>query len=168
MRNLWAPWRVTYLKMVDRQKGCFICRVLKQKNDKKNLILIRGKKSLVMMNLYPYNSGHLLIAPKAHKGKLELLSHQEIQEIFTLICRMKKILSKTIKPQGFNLGLNLGRVAGAGLVDHVHFHLVPRWQGDTNFMPLIGNTNIISQSLTKLYKQLKKALCNIELGVITK
>ncbi|MEK7449958.1 MAG: HIT domain-containing protein, partial [Planctomycetota bacterium] len=135
MHQLWAPWRAVYLKKVAQQKGCFICRAVKSGQDKKNLVLMRGQKCLVLMNLYPYNSGHLMIAPLAHQGEMEQLSAAEVQEIFDLICLMKKTLVRVLKPQGFNLGVNLGRVAGAGLPGHIHFHLVPRWNGDTNFMP---------------------------------
>jgi ATP adenylyltransferase len=111
-----------------------------------------------MMNLFPYNAGHLLIAPNAHKSNLENLTSEEILELFGLTIKMKQVLSKVLKPEGFNIGFNMGSVAGAGLISHLHLHLVPRWKGDTNFMPVLSGTKVISQSLTKLYKELQNKM----------
>lgn len=152
MQHLWAPWRMEYIKKAD-QKGCFLCKALKEKKDKKNLIITRTKKAFVIMNRYPYNSGHLMIAPIPHTGNMEDLSKDEIIEMFGLLIRMKQLLTKILNPEGFNIGINLGRIAGAGLISHVHIHLVPRWAGDTNFMPVLGKTKVISQSLDKLYQR---------------
>lgn len=154
MQYLWAPWRMKYLKKAAQQKGCFICQALREKQDRKNLILTRTNVAIVMMNRYPYNTGHLMIAPRRHVADLETLTDEEIKDLFTLLKAMKQRLEKVLKPEGFNIGLNLGRVAGAGLKGHLHIHLVPRWVGDTNFMPIIGQTKIISQALDKLYLRL--------------
>jgi ATP adenylyltransferase len=110
-----------------------------------------------MMNLFPYNAGHLLICPKAHKANLEDLTSEEMKELLDLAIEMKRALTKVLKPEGFNMGFNIGAVAGAGLLTHIHLHLVPRWGGDTNFMPVLSGTKVISQSLDQLYKQLKQA-----------
>ena len=157
MRQLWAPWRMIYIDQVDKRR-CFLCRALREKKDRKNLILTRNEKCFVIMNKYPYNSGHLLIAPLAHKGTLEALKDEELLGLFSLTRDMKRLLERTMKPVGFNIGINLGRVAGAGLISHIHIHIVPRWRGDTNFMPIFSHTKVLSQALTKLYDRLKKAL----------
>lgn len=156
MRYLWAPWRSVYLKSVNRP-GCFLCQAGKApRPGQGNLIIARTKTALAVMNRYPYNAGHLLIATRRHKGNLEDLTSQEMQGLFDLLKDMKQLLTRVLKPQGFNIGLNLGRVAGAGLQNHLHIHLVPRWSGDTNFIPIISNTKIVSQSLQDLYNQLTK------------
>lgn len=153
MQQLWAPWRCEYLKKVNNP-GCFLCQALKEKKDRTNFIITRAKNAFVIMNRYPYNSGHLLIAPNCHKARLEDLTKEEILGLFDLVIKMKRLLERKMKPEGFNIGLNLGRIAGAGLRTHVHFHLVPRWGGDTNFMPILGKTKVISQALHQLYKHL--------------
>jgi len=157
MNNIWAPWRTAYieLKPSDRTK-CFLCAKLKEKKDSKNLIIKRGKNCFAVLNLYPYNAGHLLIAPNRHKANLEDLSPLEMQELFSLMLEMKKALTKTIKPEGFNIGFNLGDIAGAGLTSHLHLHLVPRWKGDTNFMPVVGATKVMPKSLDSLCKELRR------------
>jgi len=158
MKQLWAPWRSTYINVKPgHKKQCFLCEVLKSTNDRKNLLVKRGKKCFVMMNLFPYNAGHLLISPKAHKANLEDLTPEEMRELLDLALKMKGVLTKVLKPEGFNMGFNIGAVAGAGLVGHLHLHLVPRWGGDTNFMPVLSGTKVISQSLSQLYMQLQKA-----------
>ncbi|MBI4712041.1 MAG: HIT domain-containing protein [Planctomycetes bacterium] len=154
MKQLWAPWRSEYINVKpSHRKRCFLCDALKSA-DKKNLIIKRGRKCFVIMNKFPYNAGHLLISPNAHKPSLEDLTPNETQELFSLLVEMKKRLVKALKPEGFNIGINLGSVAGAGLLSHIHIHLVPRWGGDTNFMPVLSGTKVISQSLQKLWKEL--------------
>lgn len=166
MDYLWAPWRGVYLKQINKpssRTGCFICqarRYVSKPKDKNNLVVARTKAALAMMNRYPYNTGHLLIAPQQHKGDLEDLSPQETEELFDLLKDMKQRLARVLKPHGFNIGMNLGRVAGAGLRGHLHIHLVPRWGGDTNFMPIISETKVLSQSLQALYKQLTSSVSN--------
>jgi ATP adenylyltransferase len=148
---LWAPWRSTYITQPHPQ-GCFLCDFAE---DDEKLLLHKGNTCIVVMNLFPYNNGHLLIAPKKHKKDLSSLTKQEREELFFLIIKCESILKKKLSPEGFNIGANLGKIAGAGVPGHLHFHIVPRWKGDTNFMPVLGKTKIISQSLNQLYKLLK-------------
>lgn len=161
MDQLWAPWRMAYIaKGPPPVAGddCFICRGLGEDNDRANLILERTPLGAVVLNRFPYNNGHLLIAPRAHKGRLEELSDEESHELQQTLSRMVKILEREMRPEGFNVGLNLGKVAGAGLPGHLHWHVVPRWNGDTNFMPVLGDVRVISQSLDALYDLLSAAL----------
>jgi ATP adenylyltransferase len=151
--HLWTPWRMQYIEKVDK-KGCIFCNKLKE-SDKKAFIIERTEKCFSMLNIYPYNNGHLMVAPKRHVARLDLLSQDELNEIIQLVAKTQKILKIKFKPHGFNIGLNLGRVAGAGVAGHIHFHIVPRWDGDTNFMPVIGNTKVIPQLLEETYKLLK-------------
>lgn len=156
-RNLWAPWRVEYIQSLSESGGCFICRDLETpEDDDKNLVLWRSAKSIVILNLFPYNNGHLLIAPQRHIGGLEQASDEELLELLKLVRESQKVLSMAIKPHGFNIGMNFGRCGGAGLPEHLHVHIVPRWDGDTNFLNVCSDTNVISQSLTELLGQLRQ------------
>ncbi|MFH0889443.1 MAG: HIT domain-containing protein [Planctomycetota bacterium] len=156
MHRLWAPWRSSYINSnPQHKKHCFLCQALKDEKDRKNFLLKRGKTCFVIMNLFPYNAGHLLIAPNAHKANLEDMESDEMLDLFKTTIKMKGVLTKVLKPEGFNIGFNIGSVAGAGLISHLHLHLVPRWKGDTNFMPVLSETKVISQSLLKLYKKLQ-------------
>lgn len=150
MDILWAPWREKYIK-IKKSKGCLFCRVAK---GKKNLIFLRSKYFFSMLNLYPYNNGHSIVSPYKHIKDTTSLKKEEILDLIFTLNKTISILNKVLKPQGFNIGINLGRVAGAGVIGHLHIHIVPRWKGDTNFMPLISNSKVISQSLKKLYKSL--------------
>ena len=158
-QNLWAPWRLAYIKheqpAVPDDRQCFLCRSLSQSNDKENLVLLRTDASCVVLNRFPYNNGHLLVAPLAHKGEFGDLTEEESLDLQKLIGRMIERLRETMRPDGFNIGLNLGRVAGAGLPGHLHWHIVPRWHGDTNFMPVISDTKVMPQSLQALYELLQ-------------
>jgi ATP adenylyltransferase len=154
MKNLWAPWRKEFI-LSKKEENCFFCEAIKDNQDRKNLVLYRGKECFCILNKYPYNNGHLMIAPKMHKDDLSKLNDSEMLELLTLSRDVKNILAKKLKPEGFNLGINFGKVAGAGVEDHIHVHLVPRWTGDTNFMPVIAETKVISQSLDDLYLELK-------------
>ncbi|MBK5113365.1 MAG: HIT domain-containing protein [Candidatus Heimdallarchaeota archaeon] len=158
MKKIWAPWRIEYIKQPKTDDECFICDVLNNDpiNDKKNLILYRGKNAVVLLNLYPYIAGHLLIAPIKHTAELKDLLLKTSSEMWDLTTRTVELLKAAIKPEGFNIGLNLGKVSGAGLKTHVHIHVVPRWSGDTNFMPIITDTRVISQGLTETYSELEK------------
>lgn len=151
MDIIWAPWRMEYIKQNKKDKGCFLCRVIKSKNDRKNFILYRGKNVFVILNIFPYNNGHIMVVPNRHTGAIEEIKEEEEKEIFLLLKASVKILKEVLNPAGFNIGINLGEVAGAGVAGHIHFHIVPRWKGDTNFMPVISNTKVISQSLNELY-----------------
>lgn len=157
MEILWAPWRLQYIT-AEKEKGCFLCRYIKSKKDEKNLILYRGKTAFIILNRFPYNSGHLMIAPVKHIAELNRLSDEEQLELVKLTSLSIDLLKKALKPMGFNIGVNIGKVAGAGLEDHLHFHVVPRWNGDTNFMPTTSNTKVMPQLLKDTYRTLKKFL----------
>lgn len=151
MKLLWAPWRLKYIKHAN-QSGCIFCIKARQKRDRKNFIFHRGEFSFGILNLFPYNSGHYMVAPYAHTGRLETLGPETLAEMFEIVRAYNRRLHNRIKPHGFNIGINLGRVAGAGIVDHVHIHVVPRWNGDTNFMPVTAETKIIPQAIEETYK----------------
>jgi ATP adenylyltransferase len=154
MDQLWAPWRLSYVtaaKAPAENDPCFICAGLAADDDRRNLIALRTERSVVLLNRYPYNNGHLLVAPRAHKGKLDELTPDELLETQETLRRMVGALDGLMHPDGYNVGLNLGRVAGAGLPGHLHWHIVPRWHGDTNFMPVLGDVKVIVQSLEALY-----------------
>jgi ATP adenylyltransferase len=162
--NLWAPWRIQYIQGLDKngssakaKDGCFICHNLANpQDDDKNLVLWRTDKSIVILNRFPYNNGHLLIAPARHIPDLSEAGDEENLEMIKLIRESQKALSLAIKPHGFNVGMNFGRCAGAGLPGHLHIHVVPRWHGDTNFMAVCSGTDVISQSLRELLDLLKQ------------
>lgn len=155
---LWAPWRIKYIQELSgKDDGCFFCRYLEQPDkDDENLVLWRTDKCIVVQNRFPYNNGHLLIAPKRHIAELEDADDDELLEMIKLVRECKKALTGVLNPHGFNVGINLGRCAGAGLPGHMHIHIVPRWSGDTNFMSVCSETDVVSQSLSELLQQLKK------------
>jgi len=157
-RNLWAPWRIEYIRDLSKEQGgCFICRAWESPDgDRENLVLWRCGLSIVILNRFPYNNGHLLISPIRHIADLEQASDQELLEMTKLVRESQKALSLAIEPHGFNVGMNFGRCAGAGLPGHFHIHVVPRWDGDTNFMDVCSDAKVISQSLTELLDLLKK------------
>jgi ATP adenylyltransferase len=157
MDRLWAPWRLSYVASAKPPSGegpCFLCQGLAAGDDRSNLIVERTPLSVVVLNRYPYNNGHLLIAPKAHKATLDELGADELLDTQETLRRSVRLLSGLLRAEGFNVGLNLGRVAGAGLPGHLHWHVVPRWNGDTNFMPVVGDTRVIVQSLDALWEML--------------
>lgn len=161
MDQLWAPWRLAYVANAPKpaaDDGCFICRGLAESNDRENLIVVRTARSAVMLNRFPYNNGHLLVAPLAHKGQLSDLTEDELLDLQVVLRRMVAVLTEAMSPDGYNVGLNLGRVAGAGLPGHLHWHVVPRWNGDTNFMPVLADVKVIPQSLDALYELLVSKL----------
>ncbi|AQT67615.1 AP-4-A phosphorylase [Anaerohalosphaera lusitana] len=156
-KNLWAPWRMKYIKGLTEEHECFICHHLQDKdNDRQNLVLWRGQHSVVLFNRFPYNNGHMLIAPNRHIPDMNAATDEELFEITKLTREIQNALSDTIHPHGFNVGLNFGRCAGAGLPGHMHAHIVPRWNGDTNFMAVCSDTDVISQDLIELYDLLKQ------------
>ena len=151
--RLWAPWRNAFIKKADHGP-CFLCATASGGQDRKRFVVARDRLAFVILNRYPYNNGHLMVAPKRHVGELEKLAAAEWRSLWRLTDRAVKLLQKRLNPHGFNLGMNIGRVAGAGIPGHLHLHIVPRWSGDTNFMPIVGATKVISQSLEELYKVL--------------
>lgn len=159
--TLWAPWRLPYIVSPKDSKpeGCFLCSyAASPEQDAANQVILRGPLTFITINRFPYNNGHLLVSPLAHKATLEELTDAELLECSQGLRAMTTLLKKVMGPDGFNLGLNLGRVAGAGVPGHLHWHIVPRWNGDTNFMPVTGATRVIPQSLEALYELLQQGL----------
>ena len=152
--QLWAPWRTGYI-LKGPGKACFVCRIIKSSQDQKNYILKRTRHSFAVLNIFPYNNGHLMVIPKRHVDGLDQLKSAELMDLFQLVNQMTGRLRKVMKPHGMNIGINLGRAAGAGVPEHIHVHLVPRWNGDTNFMPVVSGTKVISESLKAVYRRLK-------------
>lgn len=155
LQRLWAPWRNTFLIKASAGR-CIFCAAKRSRDDRKHLVIARGQRAFVMLNLYPYNNGHVMVAPIRHVGDLEALTAAEWAEMGRLSRRVMKLIRRTLHPHGFNIGMNVGRVAGAGFPGHLHLHIVPRWNGDTNFMPVTGRTKVISQSLRELYRLLHR------------
>ena len=155
MRYLWAPWRMDYI-LGEKKQGCIFCKKPLEGNDKKNLILYQGQYAFVIMNKFPYNNGHLMIVPKRHCLDFEQLDEKELKELSYLLKVSTQILKASLYPHGFNIGINIGEVGGAG-ENHIHFHVVPRWAGDTNFMPILGETKIVPEYLEKTYQKLYPA-----------
>jgi ATP adenylyltransferase len=152
MDRLWAPWRIKYISGKKR-KGCIFCKASQEKSH----VIFKTKRSVVMLNTFPYNNGHLMIAPLKHTAELSRLTEPEMLDLLRSLQRAKSLLDKILKPHGYNIGINLSESAGAGIADHLHIHIVPRWKGDTNFMPVFYGTKIISQSLDELAKRLRRA-----------
>lgn len=154
-KNLWAPWRVKYIQGLPGESDCFLCDYYSTpEKDKENLLLWRTEHAFVVFNKFPYNNGHLLIAPVRHIPSLDEANNDELLCLMSLVRDCQDVLSSTVKPHGFNVGMNFGRCAGAGLPGHLHIHVVPRWNGDTNYMHVCSDTDVISQSLYELYDQM--------------
>lgn len=158
MDKLWAPWRINYIQNIPEQKGCIFCDALASSEPEKNFLLLTTDHSLAMLNTFPYNNGHLLVAPRRHSGELESFSPGELTDMLSCTTRLTAILKELLKPDGFNIGINIGKSAGAGFDSHLHLHIVPRWTGDTNFMSVCSDTKVISQSLRELYTRIKQCL----------
>ena len=156
MERLWAPWRMEYIGQAreGEDQGCLFCEKPKEGDDEKALIVARSELSFAILNRYPYNSGHLMVAPFRHVGELEKVEDDESLDMQRLMQRCVKALKEAMQPDGFNIGMNLGVVAGAGIPDHLHWHLVPRWNGDTNFMPVVAATKVLPEMLTRTFKAL--------------
>jgi ATP adenylyltransferase len=158
MEVLWAPWRMAYIG-AEPEPGCLFCRVLAEPDkDDENHVLWREPGALVLLNKFPYNAGHLMIAPVRHTGDFTELEQQEVVDLTSALQRAVKLVQQVMKPEGFNLGANLGKAAGAGIPDHVHFHAVPRWNGDTSYMPVLGETKVINEHLDATAAKLRAAL----------
>lgn len=153
MDYMWAPWRMEYI-LSSKPKGCIFCEKPKDNKDRENLILHRGQNCFIIMNYYPYNNGHLMIVPYLHLAHLANLKKNEQSEMMALLVKSNSILEKVLRPDGINIGMNLGKVAGAGIDDHLHFHIVPRWNGDTNFMPVTSHTKVLPQGLFEAWDNL--------------
>jgi len=159
MNRIWAPWRKAYLRPSKKKEtGCLFCRLLAAKKDPENYILKRSPYCFAILNLYPYNNGHTMIIPKRHVDSVHRLTAKEKLDWLSLFEEVQSALKKTLKAHGFNVGINVGRVGGAGIPHHLHLHVVPRWKGDVNFMPTIAETKVISESLDSVYQTLVKQL----------
>jgi ATP adenylyltransferase len=156
MKQLWAPWRLEYIQGADEEPGCIFCRAAEE-DDEAGLVVQRGELAFVLLNKFPYGSGHLMVAPFRHESEFGSIGADEAVEIHRLAAAAVAALAETMRPQGFNLGWNLGRIAGAGVVGHVHLHVVPRWAGDTNFMPVLADVKVIPEALEDTRRKLADA-----------
>ncbi|GAB4250687.1 HIT family protein [Deferrisoma sp.] len=152
---LWAPWRIEYIRG-PKPEGCVFCSALAAGDDRAQLVLRRGERCFVILNRYPYNAGHLMVLPQRHVGGMEDLTADEAAELWALAVEAKGVLQEALRPDGFNVGLNLGRAAGAGVAEHLHLHIVPRWVGDTNFLPVLDDVRVVNQYLGDLYDELRR------------
>ncbi len=163
MENLWAPWRMAFIEPKTPPKsGCIFCTQPAEHRDPEYHILHRGERCFMMLNLYPYNNGHLMIAPYEHVGTLEDVDAMTLGELMSQVQLALRALQMAINPDGFNMGINQGKVAGAGFADHIHYHIVPRWYGDTNFMPVLADVKVIPEHLDVMYQKLLEALKEIQ------
>jgi len=153
MEILWAPWRMEYI-LSDKPEGCVFCKCVKTGDHKQSFLLYSSQYCFVVLNRFPYNNGHLMVIPNRHVSEIEDLTSEELSDLIQTIKLCVVVLKKALSPHGFNIGANLGKTAGAGIVDHLHFHIVPRWEGDTNYMPVIGNTKVMPEVLEKTYERL--------------
>jgi ATP adenylyltransferase len=164
MDRIWAPWRAQYVQNATGTAagtGCFLCDGLASRDDRENLLVWRRAESAVFLNRYPYNSGHLLVAPRTHRGNLTEFQAEELHEPIETVQACVAILDRLLRPNGYNIGVNLGRSAGAGLPGHLHWHIVPRWDGDTNFLPILAETKVIVESLQAFYDRFAAELARL-------
>ncbi len=154
MERIWAPWRIKYIE-TSKPEECILCERPAENNDAQNYILHRGEKNFIILNSYPYSPGHLMVVPYRHAGSPEELNEEERSEHFELVSRCIGVLRQALNPSGFNVGMNIGKTAGAGIEDHIHTHVVPRWQGDTNFMPVLADVRVIPEALAATYQKLE-------------
>jgi len=156
MKILWAPWRLKYI--LGKKEGCIFCDKIKEDKDKENYVILRGKTAFAILNTFPYNNGHLMVAPYKHVPDFDGLEESELGELMALVKKCTQVLKKALKPEGFNIGANIGKISGAGVEGHIHIHVVPRWGGDTNFVYTVGDTRIIPESLDDTFNKLLSAL----------
>jgi ATP adenylyltransferase len=159
MDHLWSPWRFKYIMDTAVRSDCVFCTIPAESTDEKNCVLFRGKFNFVILNIFPYTSGHLMVVPYAHTASLADIDEATTSEMMELSKRALKALEAEYKPQGFNLGINLGSAAGAGIAEHMHFHVVPRWSGDGNFMTVVAETRVLPEILVETYTRLHKYFC---------
>ncbi len=158
MERIWAPWRMTYISNAPREDGCIFCRARDASDDRERLVLSRHKHALIMLNRYPYTCGHLMVVPLRHTADMDDLSDGELLDLMHGVRRACALLKAVATPQGFNIGMNLGKAAGAGVEEHLHVHVVPRWNGDTNFMSVTGDVRVIPEGLMEAYDRLLAGL----------
>jgi ATP adenylyltransferase len=164
IERLWSPWRMAYIRRAHEPQGCLFCRVRRARSDRANLVLARRPHALLLLNRYPYNPGHLMVGVARHAGAFHDLTDAERTDVLDLVALAERALAAEYRPHGVNVGVNLGRVAGAGVLGHLHLHLVPRWDGDTNFMPVIAATRVLPESLGRTWTRLRRALRALEQG----
>ncbi len=157
MNHLFSPWRMTYIKSNKTQDGCVFCNALAEKDSAENLIVLRGERAFVILNRFPYTSGHMMVLPYDHQPMLDALDPETRAEMMELTTQATRILAELYTPQGFNIGINLGEAAGAGIEQHIHIHVVPRWVGDTNFMTAVGETRVLPEVLEETWKRVREA-----------
>ncbi|HWP41725.1 MAG TPA: HIT domain-containing protein [Blastocatellia bacterium] len=155
MEHIWSPWRYKYIASADKQEGCVFCRA-EQRDDRESLVVFRGRLNFIILNLFPYTSGHLMIVPYEHRADLAEFDEATTTEMIELAKRAESALTAEYLPDGFNIGMNLGRAAGAGVAEHLHLHVVPRWTGDANFVSIVGETRVLPEDLQTTYERLKK------------
>jgi ATP adenylyltransferase len=163
MDQLWTPWRMAYIRR-EKRPGCIFCEMLEAEDDREMLILHRGERAFLVLNRYPYNNGHLMAVPYRHVDTLEALTAEEMADMMALVTLGIRALRRSAAPHGFNVGINVGKVAGAGVLDHIHTHVVPRWEGDANFMPVLADVRLIPQALGETYEELKAAIVAVLVG----
>lgn len=163
MKQLWAPWRLEYIQG-PREDACFLCAAASGNDDAAALVVSRGARGFVMLNRFPYNLGHAMVVPYRHRGRLADLDDADLLELMRLTDRTVHVAERVLRPEGFNIGLNLGRAAGAGLLDHLHIHIVPRWVGDTNFMPVLGDTKVLPEYLQTTRARLAEGFAALAAG----
>ena len=156
MDYLWSPWRFKYIASADREPGCVLCRIEQEHKDAENYLVHRARLNFIILNLFPYTSGHLMIVPYEHQASFAAVSEATSTEMMALAKRAQVVLEKEYHPDGFNIGMNLGRSAGAGVAGHLHLHVVPRWSGDANFVSIVGETRVLPEELSTTYERLKK------------
>ena len=157
MDHIWTPWRMKYIKENDEDQACIFCAAAKSKNDPEKLVFYRGESVFMILNRYPYTSGHVMCVPYAHEAQLADITREARGEMMEMVNRALEVLARVYTPEGFNIGLNLGAVAGAGVAEHLHIHIVPRWTGDTSFMTAVGDTRVLPESLPDTYRRVKEA-----------
>jgi ATP adenylyltransferase len=157
MKQMWSPWRMKYIMRHERTTGCIFCNALRSEDDAQNLVLWRGEQVFVILNKYPYASGHLMVVPNAHQPSLSSVDDETRCELIAYLSRAERVIRQVYHPEGFNIGANIGGAAGAGVAGHLHFHVVPRWSGDTNFMTTLGDTRVLPENLSDTYQRLLDA-----------
>ena len=164
MQVLWAPWRMTYALKAGELAECFFCKAVKSASNDEYKVIYRGMSSIALLNIYPYNTAHVMIAPKRHVPRPELLSDEEALDLHKTLNLVIKAIELEYNPQGFNIGMNIGKVAGAGVEGHMHIHIVPRWLGDSNYMPIIGGTKVIPENIDRTYKRLRASINRVKIS----
>ncbi|HHY89195.1 MAG TPA: HIT domain-containing protein [Chloroflexi bacterium] len=162
MNYLWSPWRMKYILKHEPRSGCIFCKALECEDGPENLIVHRGERAFIILNRYPYTSGHAMVVPYAHQPSYEQLDPETRAEMMELVTRITGVLRALYQPEGFNMGANIGAAAGAGVAGHVHFHIVPRWAGDTNFMTSLSNTRVLPEGLEETYRRIAAAWLETE------